>query len=188
MEKKVSFSAVEAMERATDSIERLASLMDRMDTKLGRREDQYRPRVFQGRSRGYSYRQNNYGSRNRSYSQDQYQITIEEGEIITTEVVTGIIDPITEITVGPEIGTVTEMAIGITIDQVTEGMIVIKYMVIEAKITVDLGTEIGRIGVAPGKVPNLGVVPKTDTKVEGRVEMILEIGTGLNLDLDPLLM
>ena len=51
-EKKVSFSAVEAMERTTDSIERLASLMDRMDTKLDRREDQYRPRVYQGRSRG----------------------------------------------------------------------------------------------------------------------------------------
>ena len=73
MEKKVSFSAVEAMERTTDSIERLVSLMDRMDTKLDRREDQYRPRVYQGRSRGCSYRQNNYGSRNRSYSQDQYQ-------------------------------------------------------------------------------------------------------------------
>ena len=43
MEKKVSFSAVEAMERTTDSIERLASLMDKMDTKLDRREDQYRP-------------------------------------------------------------------------------------------------------------------------------------------------
>ena len=64
MEKKVSFSAVEAMERTTDSIERLASLMDKMDTKLDRREDQYRPRVYQGRSRGCSYRQNNYGSRN----------------------------------------------------------------------------------------------------------------------------
>ena len=38
-EKKVSFSAVEAMERTTDSIERLASLMDEMDTKLDRRED-----------------------------------------------------------------------------------------------------------------------------------------------------
>ena len=31
-EKKVSFSAIEVMERTTDSIERLASLMDRMDT------------------------------------------------------------------------------------------------------------------------------------------------------------
>ena len=50
MEKKVSFSAVEAMERTTDSIERLASLMDRMDTKLDRRQDQYRPRVYQGRN------------------------------------------------------------------------------------------------------------------------------------------
>ena len=65
-EKKVSFSAVEAMERTTDSIERLASLMDKMDTKLKRREDQYRPRVYQGRSRGCGYRKNNYGSRNRS--------------------------------------------------------------------------------------------------------------------------
>ena len=36
MEKMVSFSAVEAMERTTDSIERLASLMDKMDTKLDR--------------------------------------------------------------------------------------------------------------------------------------------------------
>ena len=50
MEKKVSFSAVEAMERTTDSIERLASLMDRMETKLNRREDQYRLRVYQGRN------------------------------------------------------------------------------------------------------------------------------------------
>ena len=31
-EKKVTFCAVEAMERTTDSIERLASLMDKMDT------------------------------------------------------------------------------------------------------------------------------------------------------------
>ena len=113
---------------------------------------------------------------------------IEEGKIITTEVVTGIIGPITGIIVDPEIGTVTEMAIGITIDQITEGTIVSKDMVIGAKITVDLGTEIGGIGVAPEKVPNLGAVPKTDTKVEGRVEVILEIGTDLSLDLDARLM
>ena len=62
------------------------------------------------------------------------KITIEEGEIITTEVITEIIDPITEITVGPEIGMVTEMAIDITIDQITEGMMAIKDTVIEAKI------------------------------------------------------
>ena len=73
MEKKVSFSAVEAMERSTDSIERLASPMDKMDTKLDRREDQYRPRVYQGRGREHGYMQNNYGSRNRSYSRDWYQ-------------------------------------------------------------------------------------------------------------------
>ena len=72
-EKKVSFSAVEAIERTTDSIERLASLMDKMDTKLDRREDQYRPRIYQGRGRGCSYRQNNHRYRNRSYSKDWYQ-------------------------------------------------------------------------------------------------------------------
>ena len=181
-EKKVSFSAVEAMERTTDSIERSASLMDRMDTKLDRREDQYRPRVYQGRSRGHGYRQNNYGARNRSYSQDQYQITVEEGEIIATEAATEIMGPITEITVGPEKGTVMEMAIIITIDHITAGTIAIKGMVIEVKITVDLGTETGEIGVVPGKVSNPGADPKTDMIVEGRIEMIPEIGTGLNLD------
>ena len=98
-----------------------------------------------------------------------------------------IIGPITEITVGPEIGRVTEMAIGITIDQTTEGTIVIKGMVIEIKIMVDLGTEMEEIRLAPGKVPNAVAVPKKDMKVEGRVEMIPEIGTGLSLDLDPLL-
>ena len=95
------------------------------------------------------------------------KITIEEGEIITTEVVTGIIGPITEIAVGPEIGTVTEMAIGITIDQITEGTIVTKDMAVEAKIVVDLRTETEGIGVAPEIVLNLGVVPKTDMKAEG---------------------
>ena len=116
------------------------------------------------------------------------KIIIEEGEIITTEVITGTIGPITDITVGPEIGTVAEIAIGITIDQITEGTIVIKSMAIEAKIMVDLGTEIGGIGAAPEKVLSLGMVPKTNTRVEGRVEITPGIGTGLNPDLDPLLM
>ena len=115
------------------------------------------------------------------------KITIEEGEITTTQVITEIIDPITEITVGPEIGTATEMATDITINQITEGTMAIKDMAIEAKITVDLGTETEEIGVAPEKVLNVGAVPKTDTKVEDRVEMTLGLGTGSNLDLDPLL-
>ena len=70
IEKKVSFSVVEATERTTDSIERLAFLMDMMDTKLDRREDQYRPRIYQGRSQGHSYKHYDYGSRNRLYSRD----------------------------------------------------------------------------------------------------------------------
>ena len=64
-------------------------------------------------------------------------------------------------------------------------------MVTEISTTVDLGIEIETvgIGVAPGKVPNLEAVvdPKTDMKIGDRVEMIPEIGTGLNQDLDPLL-
>ena len=116
------------------------------------------------------------------------KITIEEGETITTEVITEVIDPITEITVGPEIGMATEMAIDIIIDQITEGTMAIKDTVIEAKITVDLGTETEEIGVAPEKVFNLGAAPKTGMKVGDRVEMIPGLGTDLNLDLDPLLM
>ena len=42
--------------------------------------------------------------------------TTEEGETIVTELVIGIIGPITEITVGSETGTVTEMIVGTTID------------------------------------------------------------------------
>ena len=80
------------------------------------------------------------------------------------------------------------MALDINIDQITEGMMAIKYMVIEAKIVVDLGTETEEIGVAPEKVLNLGVAPKVGTKVEDGVEMTLELGTDLSLDLDPLLM
>ena len=83
---------------------------------------------------------------------------------------------------------ITEMAIDITIDQITEGMMVIKDMVIEAKIAVDLGTETEEIGVATEKVLNLGAPLKTDTKVGDRVEMTLQLGIGPNLDLDPLLM
>ena len=116
------------------------------------------------------------------------KVTIEEGEIITTEVITEIIDAITEMTVGPEIGMVTQMAIDINIDQITEGMMAIKDTVIEAKIVVDLGRETEEIGVAPDKVLKLGgAAPKTGTKVEDRVEMIPGLRTDPNLDLDPLL-
>ena len=58
----------------------------------------------------------------------------------------------------------------------------------EINITVDLGTEIGGIESAPEKALTPEAVPKTDTKVEGRVEIMLETGTGLSLDLGPLLM
>ena len=47
-------------------------------------------------------------------------------------------------------------------------MIVVKGMVIGAKIMADLGTEIEGTEAAPGRVPSPGVVPKTDPKIEGR--------------------
>ena len=125
-EKKVSFSAVEAMESTTDGIERLASLMDKMDTKLDRRDNQYRPRIYQGGNRGHGYRQNNYRSRNRSYSRDRYQNNYRgTGNYSSIEVIETI-GPITEIVVGLERETTIEMGTGTTIDQTTEGTIVTK--------------------------------------------------------------
>ena len=119
------------------------------------------------------------------------KIIIEEEETTTIEVVTGIIGPIIEITVGPEIKTTTEMVIGTIIDQIIEGRTVTKDMVTETRTAADTGIEIeiGEIGVAPEKVPNPEAVvdPKTDMRIGGKVEMIPEIGTGLNQDLDPLL-
>ena len=98
-----------------------------------------------------------------------------------------IIGPITETAVGPEIETVTEMIIGTTIVQITEGTIAIKDIAIGTKITVDLGTEMGEIEAAPGRVPNLGAVPKTDMRIEGKIGITTEIGTCLSLDPDSLL-
>ena len=113
--------------------------------------------------------------------------TTEEEETIVTEVRIEIICPITETAVGPGIETTTEMIIGMTIDQITEGMKAIKDITVGLKILVDLGTEIEEIEAAPGRVPNPGVVPKTDMGIEGKVGITTEIGTGLSLDQDHLL-
>ena len=118
------------------------------------------------------------------------KITLEEDKITTTEVVIEIIDPIIGIAVGLEIGTATEVVIDTTADQITEGKTIVKDMVIEIKIKADPGIEIeiGEIGVAPEKAPNPEAVPKIDTTIEGRIEMMPEIETDLNQGLDPLLM
>ena len=98
-----------------------------------------------------------------------------------------IIGPITQTAVGLETETVTEVIIGMTIDRIIEGIIAIKGMAIGTKIAVDLGTEMEEIEAVPGRVPNPGAVPKTDTRIEGKVEITTEIGTGLSADPDPLL-
>ena len=114
------------------------------------------------------------------------KIIIGEEETTTIEVVTGIIDPIIGITVGPKIEITTEMVIGTTIDQIIDGKTVTNSMVTKNSTVADLGIEIeiGGIGVVPEKVPNPEAVvdPKTDMRIGGRVP---EIGTGLNQDLDP---
>ena len=166
-EKKVSFSAVEAIERTTDSIERLASLMDKMDTKLDRREDQYRLRVDQGRGRGCGYRQNNYRCRNRSYTEIGTKIVTEEEETTIIEVVTGTTDPIIRIIVGPKTETTTEMVVGIITDQVIEGTRVTRGMVIEIRTVVGLERGIEE-GVAQEKVPNPGVAVNSQNRNESR--------------------
>ena len=150
-ERKVSFSAVEAIERTTDCTERLTYLMDKMDTKLDRREDQYRPRIYQGRGRGHSYRQNNYRSKIGLIAETSSKIFIEEEE--TTEVVTETTGAIIKTVVGSETEIITEMGMGTIIDQIIEGMIVTKGMEVEIRTTLDLEEEI-EIGVVQEKVPN----------------------------------
>ena len=62
-------------------------------------------------------------------------------------------------------------------------MKVIKGMAIETKIMVGPGIEMEGTEAVPGKVPNPGMVHKTDMGIEGQVETMTE--TGLKLDPDP---
>ena len=185
MEKKVSFSTVEAMKTTTDSIERLASLMDKMDTKLDRREDQYRPRIYQGRSRGCSYRQNKYGSRNRSYSRDWYQNSYRGREKLHHR--DGNRNYRSSYRDNSRSRDRNSYRDGNRYNNRSNYK---REDSSQTRTVADPGIEIeiGGIGVAPEKAPNLEAVPKIDMKTEGRVEMMPEIETGLNLDLDPLLM
>ena len=52
---------------------------------------------------------------------------------------------------------------------------------------VDLGTEMEEVEAVPGRVPNPGTAPKTDMKIEDKLGITTEIGTGLSLDPDHLL-
>ena len=120
------------------------------------------------------------------------KIIIEEEETTTIDMVTEITGPVIGITVGLEIETTTEMVVGTIIDQIIEGMTVTNSMVTEIRTTVDpvIEIEIGGIGVALEEVPNPEAIvdSKTEMRVGDRVGIIPEIGTGLNQDLDPLLM
>ena len=56
-------------------------------------------------------------------------------------------------------------------------------MAIETKIAVGPGIEMKETEAVPGKVPNPGMVHKTDTGTEGRAETVT--ATDLKLDPDP---
>ena len=180
------------MERTTDSIERLASLMDKMDTKLDREKINTGPEFTKVEVEDMVTGKITMVLEIDHILEISTQIAIGKEETTITEVVKETIGLIIRITVGPEIETTTDMVIDSTIDQTTEGKTVVKGMVIETRTAADpeMKVEIGGIGVAPEKVPNPETVvdPKIDTKIEGKVEMIPEIGTGPNQDLDPLLM
>ena len=188
--KKVSFSAVEAVERTTDSIERLASLMDKMDTNLTEEKTKIGPGFIKVEVGDVVIDKITMVPETDHVVETDIKTIIGEEETTAIVVVIEIIGLIIERIAGQERGIITEMAIGIPIVQLTEGKTVVKDMVIGTKTMADLGTEteIGGIGVAPGKALNPEAVPKIDTKTEGRVEVIPEMETGLNLDLDPLLM
>ena len=184
-EKKVSFSAVEAIERTTHSIERLASLIYKMDTKLHRREDQYRPRIYQGvEVEAMAIDKITIGPEIGLIAETGTK-RIREEEEITIEVVIETTDPITGIVVGPETGTITKMGIGTIIDPIIEEMIVTRGM--ETEIRTVAGLEKGiEIGVIQEKVPNPEVTINLEIRVEmiigDKVEIILE--TDLNQDQD----
>ena len=182
-EKKVSCSAVEAIERTTDSTERLASLMDKMDTKLDRREDQYRPRIYQVEVEVTAIDKTTIGLKIGLIAETGTKITIEEMEI-TIAVVIETTDPTTGIVVGPETGTIIEMGIGTIIDQIIEGMTVTKGMEIEIRTAVGLEKGI-EIGVVHKKVlnPEVAINLRVEMIIGDRVEILLEID--LKQDQDP---
>ena len=72
-ENRVSFGALDTIERNSDSIEKLTSLVHKMNMKMDRIETLYRTTIYQGRNRGCGHRQENYRSRERSYSRDHPQ-------------------------------------------------------------------------------------------------------------------
>ena len=181
-EKKVSFIAVEAIERTTDSIERLAALMDKMDTKLDRREDQYRPRFTKVEAEAAATDKITIGLEIGHIAETDNKIIIETEET-TIEVVIETTDPTTGIVVGPETEIITEMGIGTIIDLIIEEMTVSKGMEIEIRTMVGLEKGI-EIGIVQEKVPNpeVAINPKVEMIIGDKAEITL--GIDLNQDQD----
>ena len=64
---RVTFDAMETIQRNSDSIDKLTSLACKMNMKMDKREAPYKPKIYQGRPRGQSRnRQQNYPPHNRS--------------------------------------------------------------------------------------------------------------------------
>ena len=70
--KRVTFDAMETLERHSDSIDKLTLLVSKMNVKMDKKETPYKPRVYQGRPRGKSRnRQQTFQPCNRSFSRDR---------------------------------------------------------------------------------------------------------------------
>ena len=127
-EKKVSFSAVEAMERTTDSTERLASLMDKMDTKLEEMTS-IGPEFTKVETEVAVIDKITIGPEIGLIAGTGTKIIIEEEETaMVIEVVIETTGLITGIVVGPETETIIEIGIDTAIGQTTEETIVTKGM------------------------------------------------------------
>ena len=72
--KRVTFDAMETIERNSDSIDKLITLVSKMNLKMNKRETPYKLQIYQCRNRGQSRnRQDNCQSRSRSFSRDRNQ-------------------------------------------------------------------------------------------------------------------
>ena len=80
--KRVSFDALETIERNSYSIDKLTSLVNKMNVRMNKHDAQYKPQVYQSRRRGqnrHGYRQNYYQPRSRLYSRNRIDNTSYRG-------------------------------------------------------------------------------------------------------------
>ena len=71
--KRVTFDAMEMLERNINCIDRLTSLVSDMKMTMDRKQSPYKPKIYQGRSRNQNVGRQNFTPRNRSFSRGRNQ-------------------------------------------------------------------------------------------------------------------